>query len=131
MKGVLYASVSAESGYGFSLLDRAIEVLLESVDDDPSPEILYQIKYTQASTSSPPDRVELDPQTSTSMFNSPGNILLFPPPSLDLVFDDSILERVRTFWRKITGKGEDKEDSGDFMVFEDREEFETDLNYDE
>ncbi|KAI9768952.1 MAG: Rab proteins geranylgeranyltransferase component A [Geoglossum simile] len=129
---VLYASVSAESGYGYSLLDQAIESLLESFDSDPSPEILYNMKYTQISTSLSPDKMELDLQTSAFMSNSPENVLLFPTPSLDLVFDDTILECVKTFWRKITGKDENEdEDSGDFMVFEDREAFETDVNNDE
>ena len=126
-KGVLYASVSTESEYSYSLLDKAIECLLESMGNDPSPEVLYQIKYTQTSTSSLTDRVKIDPQTPASMSNSPENILLFPPPSLDLVFDDSILERVKTFWRKITDEDGDG-GSGDFMAFEDRGAFETDLN---
>ncbi|KAI9786437.1 MAG: Rab proteins geranylgeranyltransferase component A [Geoglossum umbratile] len=126
---VLYASVSAESGHGYTLLDKAIKGLLESIKSDPSPEVLYQIKYTQTSTSSSPDKVELDPQTSIP--NSPKNVLLFPPPSLDLVFDDSILERVKTFWRMIIGRDEDEEGAGDFMAFGDREEFGTDLSDDE
>jgi Rab proteins geranylgeranyltransferase component A len=89
------------------------------------------MKYTQSSTSPPSGKIELDPQTSASVSNSTENVLIFPPPSLDLVFDDSILERVKTFWRKITNKGEGEEDSRDFMVFEDREAFETDMGDDE
>ena len=128
LKGVLYASVSAESGHGYPLLDQAIENLL-SVEDS-SPEILYQMKYTQTSTSSSPDKVGLDPEALPSDLDSPENVLLFPPPSLDLVFDDSIIERVKAFWKKIVDKDGD-EGSGEFMIFEDRETFGTDLGDDE
>lgn len=39
--------------------------------------------------------------------------MVFPPPSLDLVFDDEILRRVEEVWRRVDGEGE-------FMQFEER-----------
>lgn len=46
------------------------------------------------------------------------SVLAFPPPSLELKFDDSMLDYVRTMWEKIMG--EDAEPDF-FMKFEDRE----------
>ncbi|KAH0543193.1 hypothetical protein FGG08_002454 [Glutinoglossum americanum] len=127
---VLYASVSAESSRGHTLLDQAIENLLESVDDESTPKVLYQIRYTQTSASSSSDKVQ-EPEAPPPASSALENVLLFPPPSLDLVFDDSILERVRTFWRMIVGEGGDEGDEGEFMVFEDREGLGVDLSDDE
>ncbi len=41
-----------------------------------------------------------------------------PPPSLDLAFDDSLIEDVREKWRTIMG---DEAVEEDFMRFEERE----------
>jgi Rab proteins geranylgeranyltransferase component A len=45
-------------------------------------------------------------------------ILFFAPPSLDLAFDDNIVESVRESWKAVLGK-EAHDDM--FMNFEDRE----------
>ncbi|KAI9863146.1 MAG: Rab proteins geranylgeranyltransferase component A [Trichoglossum hirsutum] len=128
---VLYASVSAEARHGHSLLDKAIESLLGGVGGDISPEVLYQIRYTQTSASPLSDKVPQELETPPTTLNTPKNVLLFPSPSLGLVFDDSILERVKMFWGVIVGESRDEEDGEDFMVFEDREGFGTDMSDDE
>ena len=97
--------------------------------DDSSPEVLYQIRYTQTSAS--PEKAPQELESPYTVPNTPANILLFPAPSLDLVFDDSILERVKAFWGMIVGEDRGKEDGGEFMVFEDREGFGTDLSDEE
>ncbi|KAM0089591.1 Rab proteins geranylgeranyltransferase component A [Aspergillus fumigatus] len=45
------------------------------------------------------------------------NILSFPPPSLDLAFDDGVIDTVKEAWKIIMGD----QASDDFMNFEDRE----------
>lgn len=44
------------------------------------------------------------------------NIFCFPTPSLDLVFDDEMVDRVKSVWQKIMGQ-----DAQGFMTFEDKE----------
>ncbi|KAH0558902.1 hypothetical protein GP486_004473 [Trichoglossum hirsutum] len=130
-KGVLYASVSAEARQGHSLLDQAIEKLLESVEDNIPPEVLYQIRYTQALASPLPDDASKESENPPATLGAIRNILLFPSPSPGLVFDDSILERVKSFWRMIVDEGRGEGDGEDFMVFEDREGLGMDLSDDE
>lgn len=43
----------------------------------------------------------------------------FPPPSLDLTFDDGLLDAVRSVWAKVMGGQVSDEE---FMKFEDRNE---------
>jgi hypothetical protein len=45
------------------------------------------------------------------------NILSFPPPSLDLAFDDALIDTAKEAWKIIMGD----QASDDFMKFEDRE----------
>jgi hypothetical protein len=47
-----------------------------------------------------------------------GQILTFPPGSLDLAFDDALVESVKAVWRKIMGA---EADDADFLRFEERE----------
>jgi hypothetical protein len=93
--------------------------------------VLYQIRYTQTSASPLSDKVPQELETPPTTLNTPKNVLLFPSPSLGLVFDDSILERVKMFWGVIVGESRDEEDGEDCMVFEDREGFGTDMSDDE
>lgn len=37
-----------------------------------------------------------------------GKVLVFPTPSVDLAFDDSILDSVREMWKRIMGDGVDE-----------------------
>ena len=47
------------------------------------------------------------------------NLLVFQPPSLDLAFDDNVLEQVKAAWKMIMGDDANEED---FMKFQSREE---------
>lgn len=44
---------------------------------------------------------------------------MFPPLSSDLAFDDSVLDRVKDAWNKITA---DDEQRGDFLSFDRRKQ---------
>jgi hypothetical protein len=47
-----------------------------------------------------------------------GQIISFPPKSLDLAFDDALVDSVKAVWRKIMGA---EADDADFLRFEERE----------
>jgi Rab proteins geranylgeranyltransferase component A len=46
-----------------------------------------------------------------------GRVMVFPPPSTDLAFDDSILEGVKEMWKWIMG---DEVEEDEFLRFEER-----------
>ena len=104
--GILYASTSLNGEEGFQLLSKAVQALLSSVSVTPVLGVLWSIQYEQRSTSS----------TNSVPFDSKEHILNFPPLSLDLAFDDAVLDNVKDVWQKIMG-----DDAGDFMLFTDRE----------
>lgn len=106
---MLYASTSLEGDSGFQLLGKAIEALLSSADGNTKPDVLWSLQYGQHFG---PSATTLPPKPSTA----DERILEFPASSLDLTFDDSILDRVRDVWQKIVG-----DVAGEFLVFEDRE----------
>ncbi|KAJ8117326.1 hypothetical protein OPT61_g1448 [Boeremia exigua] len=107
---ILYASTSLDSEKGFELLQKAVDALLVAVDVSPTPDILWFAEYRQR-TSSGTD--------GTSSTNE--RVLSFPPPTMDLAFDDAILDDVKGVWRKIVG-----EEGGEFLVFQDREAYDDD-----
>ena len=60
--------------------------------------------------------------TPTALVNAKSdNVLVFPPQSLDLAFDDTMIDHVRTAWAKIMGNDTDFDEEG-FMRFERRED---------
>lgn len=78
-----------------------------SVDEQQAPKVLWSLAYQQ----------HLDPWGETSEHgHGSDRVLEFLPSSLDLVFDDAIIEDVKRIWQKIMG-----EDATDFLVFEERE----------
>lgn len=92
-----------------ALLDRAVQELLDALDEEPHPTVLCTLRYTQSGLSASP---------MTSAVDSSGPVLQFPPPTLDLVFDDGMLEQVKAMWEKIKEDGSDSE----FLTFEERQE---------
>lgn len=109
--GVLYASTSLNGKQGFELLDKAVKALLASVDVSPAPTLLWTTQYQQHPTSG----------TETLPMGGNEHVLSFPPPSTDFAFDDVVFDRVRDVWQKIMG-----DDSGEFLVFQDREAYDDD-----
>lgn len=109
--GILYATTSLSGKQGFELLNVAVDTLLKSVDISPPPSVLWSTRYAQRPSSG----------TESLPANTGGHILQFPPPSLDLAFDDTMFERVKDVWAKIMGDA-----AGDFLVFQDREVYDDD-----
>ncbi|TKA64092.1 hypothetical protein B0A49_07845 [Cryomyces minteri] len=115
--GVVYASTATTGLEGSETLDKAVARLLQNVGENPTPQVLWSMRYEQSSSVSRP----LPQMSSAGTGNlgqsgSADHVLIFPPSSLDLVFDDSILQRVRSVWEKIMGA-----EAEGFMTFEDRE----------
>lgn len=92
------------------MLRNAIDALLASVDVSPTPEVLWSAQYQQHASSG-----------SETLPADNEQVLVFPPPSMDLAFDDRILVNVKDVWKKIVD-----EDGGDFLVFQDREQYDDD-----
>lgn len=105
-QSILYASTSLNGEKGFHLLEQAVRELLSAVEVTPVPTALWSVRYEQHSSGA----------TSPLPASNNEHILNFPPPSMDLAFDDSTLEQVREVWQKILG-----DHAGEFMVFQDRE----------
>ena len=104
-------------------LDAAISLLLKAKIDVPvsseleqqnaAPESLFELRYDQT-------------RASTSNLVS-GNTCAFPPPSLDLAFDDSTLDNVEEAYLHVLGKvGGDQAQETPYMVFKSREQFDDD-----
>jgi hypothetical protein len=109
--GVLYALTSSSGQNGFDLLQKAVDALLSAADVTPAPRILWSIKYQQWPSSG----------TESLPIGTGSNILRFPALSVDLAFDDAVLDNVKNVWQKIAG-----EDVGEFLVFQDREAYDED-----
>ena len=102
----------------YLVLDRAVTSLLSALEEAKTrPRVLWTLHYTQSSTLPRPSS-----STPTIGRRLPDNVLLFPEPSGDSVFDDGVVDRVRRVWNTIRqsfSSGDGVED--EFMVFEDRE----------
>ncbi|KAJ0424279.1 GDP dissociation inhibitor [Aspergillus carlsbadensis] len=109
-QSVLYGSVNIPGRQGQSLIADAIDKLLTS-NAGPDARVLWSLRYTQLGRA-----VEGD--TPANIVS--GNLVRFPPPSLDLAFDDSVIDLVKDAWIRIMG---DEAFSGHFMKFEDRESY--------
>ncbi|KAI9368871.1 GDP dissociation inhibitor [Aspergillus egyptiacus] len=110
-QSVLYGSVSVPDQQGQSLIDTAIEKLLKS-NAAPDAKILWSLRYTQLGRAA-----DCDTRAANAVS---GNVVRFPPPSLDLSFDDSVIDLVKDAWTMIMG---DEANPGDFMAFADRESY--------
>ncbi|KAL2007570.1 hypothetical protein VTN00DRAFT_9008 [Thermoascus crustaceus] len=113
-QSVIYASVSLPGDEGQSLIDSAVQKLLQKFSADGSPTVLWSLRYTQLGLTSE------DGDALRTVTDSPvsDNILSFPPPSLELAFDDGLIDAVKTAWKTVLG---DEAHDEDFMKFEDRE----------
>ncbi len=124
--GVLYASISTSTDIGYGLLDHAVERILECVETGEQPtEVLWSMRYQQRSQWS--TAVSQDQPSKASPQPDPQelkNTMVFPSPTLDLAFDDSILEQVQEAWQKINAA----DPESNFMIFEDRQGLEADTS---
>jgi hypothetical protein len=103
--GIIYASTKfTDSINDKAVLQHSVDLLFISLNETPGPTKLWNMYYWQASTS--------------MTANNEQNTLSFADPPLDLIFDDSVLDRVRDIWKRVLGV--DVLDA-EFLVFEERQ----------
>ncbi|KAJ9264185.1 hypothetical protein DTO212C5_7244 [Paecilomyces variotii] len=107
---VIYGSVSLPGAEGQEILDSAIQRLLQSVRNEAGASVLWSLRFTQLGRA---DDGSADPIPSAA-----GRVIRFPPPSLDLAFDDATIDAVQKVWEMVLG---DEARDESFMQFEDRE----------
>ncbi|KAK2782115.1 Rab proteins geranylgeranyltransferase component A [Onygenales sp. PD_12] len=100
------------------LIESATTQFLASVDADAK--ILWTLRYTQLGILDEASCAPSEPSTtSPSLLHGQWEqIFCFPPPTLDLAFDDGMLDQVRAVWEAVTDGDEER---GEFLQFEDRE----------
>lgn len=119
LAGVIYGSVSVSGQEGQSLLEKAVDMLLQLfADNEDQPTVLWRLGFTQVGVLGSSDSDDKIYRGSSS-----DQVLIFPPPSLDLSFDDQVIESVRAGWKAVVG---DEGHDDDFMKFEDRETYDDD-----
>jgi Rab proteins geranylgeranyltransferase component A len=108
--GVIYGATRfTNSSVDKSRLSIAVSQLHTCLKESTSPQVLWNMYYWQRGGRAG-DLAESD--------RDMGNMLLFPNPSLDMIFDDSTIERVREMWTETHG---DVTAIESFLHFEDRE----------
>jgi Rab proteins geranylgeranyltransferase component A len=110
--GIIYASTKVTTELWRERLANAVERLLNAGNQDPVPTLLWSISYLQRGRASSVSIV-----TSFAQDES-GQIITLPAPSLDLAFDDALVDSVRAVWKKIMGV---EADNTDFLLFQERE----------
>jgi len=118
---VVYGSTAATDEHSRARLDEAVNKLVSTSNEDRTPSILWSMSYTLRGTSI---------SHRTSMYHAQdasGHIMSFPPASLDLAFDDDLIDGVEAVWKKIVAS---ESDEVKFMQFEEREAVEEDDNDD-
>lgn len=119
--GVVYGSVALPGPAGQQLLEKALDHLLgcfADANETEVPSVLWSLRFTQLGIFGATDGIsKLHTSTKSEQ------ILCFGPPSLDLAFDDGVVESVKDCWQAIVG--EEARD-GTFMTFADRETYEDD-----
>lgn len=107
--GIIYGSVAMSGPEGHAKLERAVDYLLEA--EGPQALGLWSMRYTQLG------HLSNDKTPATIQTHSP-HVFSFPPPSLDLAFEDETVDMIKEAWVKIVG---DEVAHDEFMIFEDRE----------
>jgi Rab proteins geranylgeranyltransferase component A len=90
-------------------LECAVDRLLRA--EGPHAAVLWSVRYNQIG------HLSNDGSSPTIQTHSP-HVYSFPPPSLDLAFDDETVDIVKQAWLKVAGS---EVDPDDFMIFDDRE----------
>jgi len=111
---VLYASTALSKRQGKPLLRLAVEELLRIAGDSMPPSVLWRVQYEQHNNEKRRDPSAKHSDSEHIAFR----LLKFPAPSLDLVFDDGVLDAVKWAWLKIMGT---EANPDEFLVFPDRE----------
>lgn len=108
--GVIYGSTALTDGYGHDALEKAVRLLLNDARGDQTAAILWTLRYSQRGMSAS--------STVQPTVTRNGQTFSFPVQSLDLSFDDRIIDMVQTVWEAIT---EGDPERGSFLQFTDRE----------
>lgn len=107
--GIIYGSIALPGPEGHVLLERAVDGLLQA--EGPQAIALWSMRYNQlgrlSNGGTPPTIQTLSPR-----------VFSFPPPSLDLAFEDETVDMIKQAWVKVVG---DEVAHDEFMIFEDRE----------
>lgn len=107
--GIIYGSVALSGPEGHSLLEHAVDRLLQA--EGPQAVALWSLRYNQLG------RLSNSGTPPTIQTHSP-HVFSFPPPSLDLAFEDETVDMIKQAWVNIVG---DEVAHDEFMIFEDRE----------
>lgn len=112
---MVYSSTLLSQGgveeQGIQRIDVALARLLEcSTPPTCKPQVLWSMKYRSKGRS-------IDSGPGHVVSSMSGRVMIFPPPSIDPAFDDSILENVKEVWKHIMG---DEVEDLDFLKFEER-----------
>ncbi|KAJ5595561.1 uncharacterized protein N7459_001769 [Penicillium hispanicum] len=108
-QSIIYASVSVPGPEGQTLLECAVDQLLRA--EGPQATVLWSMRYNQLG------RFSNDGTQPTINALSP-HVYSFPPPNLDLAFEDETVDMVKQAWVKIVG---DEASPDDFMIFDERQ----------
>lgn len=103
-QGIIYATTRQSSG-SRARLEAAISTFLQKAEDGEA-KLLFSVYYEQ-------QRITETSSTEASTYK-------FPDPSLDLAFDDSMLENVEQAWNMVIGGSEGDENLPAYMQFDDR-----------
>ena len=113
---MLYCSTATGGQHDHSkLLATAVTHLLNAVQEEQIPTVLWSLSYDQSSTA---DAYGTSPGSQSDVWRR-DRVVRLPPVSLGPSFDDHIIETVRDTWLSIMGN---EADEAPFMAFEDREE---------
>ncbi|KAJ5367937.1 uncharacterized protein N7496_007697 [Penicillium cataractarum] len=108
-QSIIYGSVALSGPEGHTLLERAVDRLLQA--EGPQAIALWSMRYNQLG------RLSNSGTPPTIQTHSP-HVFRFPPPSLDLAFEDQTVDMIKQAWVNIVG---DEVAHDEFMIFEDRE----------
>ena len=118
--GVIYGSTIAIGENSTARLADAVNKLASLTSKDPRPSVIWSMSYVQSGTPVFADNSRPFAQ------NESGHVMTFPPASLDLAFEDSLIDSVKAVWRRIMGS--ESEDIN-FMQFPDHEGMGDDEDY--
>ncbi|KAL9625637.1 MAG: hypothetical protein Q9160_000350 [Pyrenula sp. 1 TL-2023] len=125
---VIYASTAiSDPSIAYPILDAAVERLLSAIE--PKGVVLWQLHYNQSglppATLEPSSETERPGRTTNPVATAKKDgIIIVPSPSLDLAFDDHLVDTVKEAWAWIVGldlnaSDDSGEGAGDrFMVFD-------------
>ncbi|KAI4253551.1 MAG: hypothetical protein L6R35_007559, partial [Caloplaca aegaea] len=118
---IIYTSTTLAHSSASLLLESAIDTLLSSVNEQPTPTILWSLSYTQQHPATPPSFITSNEvSASQNPSDQQSGILILRNLDPSLVLDDDVLRDVRAKWELVTA--DDGDERCGFMQFVDRED---------